>query len=268
MGIINQNNVLYDIILTDNTIPLRPDYVDINYSSDLKGVIFTKQTFNDTYKAEHKCFYYCDEYSDNIPYDYTILVGKESLNIHYICSEICHYYNMPYTIYDDNNLIIREFDKNDFSMLYSELHNGSDTWNNDYMKGDKILESDAFVTGINVYALLNCGMYGVFYSDEFAGIVGINYKDNMQYNYYLSYYIKKQFRHNGLASKAINILLGYFYIHHERGEKIGCLINKDNIPSIKTALKCGFKKDTYVDENDNHAITQVPDNTLLFVGVF
>ncbi len=101
-----------------------------------------------------------------------------------------------------------------------------------------------------------CYVYWLIYNEEFIGRIRLKnlslqfdsyrwYQDEDRLlNGHLGYGIVKEFRNKGLGTLLLS--LGLDLIKKENINKVFCYIEKENIPSIKVAQRCGF---TFSDQH-------------------
>ena len=76
-------------------------------------------------------------------------------------------------------------------------------------------------------------------SSEVIGNVGCTYYEDTD-KIGICYFVGTAYRRNGYVSEAVNEYISYFFNHYDEREIIAT-IKDANVPSWKTAEKCGFK---------------------------
>lgn len=76
-------------------------------------------------------------------------------------------------------------------------------------------------------------------SSAVIGNVGCTYYEDKD-KIGICYFVGTAYRRNGYVSEAVNEYISYFFNHYDEGEIIAT-IKDANVPSWKTAEKCGFK---------------------------
>ncbi len=90
---------------------------------------------------------------------------------------------------------------------------------------------------------------GIYYNDQFAGIIGLKYIDWINKKTEIMYWIDKDYTGKGIATncvkKLIDISFGYYNLN-----KIILVTADSNIASQKVAKKCGFKIEGTLREDE------------------
>lgn len=171
-----------------------------------------------------------------------LIEGFEEIDLHFLNQVYNRHYNIPTTIYEDNNFIIRELASSDIPYLYSIYKEPNIT---KYIPPlapsleEEIIKHNAYIK--NIYHFYGYGLWGIFLpSGELIGRLGIENKmvdNNVEYE--LGYLIRTEYQNKGYATKCGKVVLQYAF-HYLNPNRIISIIDKNNIPSIKVAKNLGM----------------------------
>ena len=127
------------------------------------------------------------------------------------------------------NLELFDINNNSHNILFDEL------WNDDNTK-KYLFDRREFINNI----IMGDGTYNCIYliklGDEYIGFVSLYYIDN---TYEICDGIINRFRNRGYSKMILTEFSKYVFDNTDIN-KLYCYIDKDNIASIKSALKVGF----------------------------
>lgn len=185
-----------------------------------------------------------------------LIEGFEEIDFNFLNQVYNRHHNIPITIYEDDSIIIRELTTNDVKFLYNIYKEETIC---KYITplsktlDEELLKHEAYIK--NIYHFYGYGLWGVFLpTGELIGRCGIENKliDN-KVEYELGYLIKKEYQNRGYATRACNLVIDYAFNLLDLN-RIICVIDKNNIPSIQVAKKLGMNYEKDIMFNDKECV--------------
>lgn len=173
-----------------------------------------------------------------------VIEGFDEVDIDYLNKIYLRFHNIPWTITATDRCIIRELTLEDMDALF-DLYSkpGMTKYVEPLFDYEEELEYERKYIE-NMYGYFGYGMWLVFSkeSGELIGRAGLEHRD---YNgdgdeLELGYMIAPEYQNMGYATEICTAIIKYAKDNLDFN-RINCLIDDDNIPSIRLATKLGFK---------------------------
>ena len=170
-----------------------------------------------------------------------VVEGFEEIDPAFFLRIYERHFQIPWTITETKRCIIREFSMQDLDALYDMYQEVGMT---DYMEALYGYEEEreyqkAYIE--NMYRFYGYGMWLVFEKEtgELVGRAGIEHSEKLEGEYELGYAVRTKYQRQGYAFEACQAIIAYAAMELEI-PKLHCMIQKENIKSIKLAEKLGF----------------------------
>ncbi|SFB36030.1 Protein N-acetyltransferase, RimJ/RimL family [Acetitomaculum ruminis DSM 5522] len=259
---LNENNISIFLIFNDKKYEVTTDNEikelkrDIDFKYDDSIIISANRQNIDNWVEKN--FSVIEFIGDkNMEEDFSkakVAITKfDGIDYSFLKKHFGRHFNLPWEVLETDRLIIRELEIADIDRLY-EIYNDDDIVRyTESLFEDKDMEIEYLKGYIeNIYKFFDLGIWGIVLKDEnlLIGRAGIDVKadDKGESIYEIGYLIDKKYQQQGYAYESCLAIINYCF-ENTGIEKIICIIEKENIASLKLAKKLGFQFEDFIEKD-------------------
>lgn len=182
-----------------------------------------------------------DTANQNLSLAYALLESLESADADYLCRTHAHALSYPAQILTTHRLLVREFSKDDFPVLYAMCTHPETALFMEESLSDYAVEEEKHIAYLqNIYPFFDLALWGIYEksSGTLIGRGGFSLPEDDDYTFSLGYLIDIPYRRQGYAKELVPALLSYA---KEQGyPEVSAKIKPNNLASKRVLEQCGF----------------------------